>query len=210
MRWYTFLTFSLLLINETFSLGNPYSKDMIDVLTKRINGYRKTHQVDGLKWDEGMRVIAQGYAETLAKDGYLHHSGNGYGENLYSVKKYPPIDIFNATVNAIDSWYSEVSRYNYLSPNWDAGVGHFTCLVWKSSNEYALGVATKQEPFPGSKSLLLTSHYVVFSSKPTCNIWGLFVQNVLSPIINYPKPSPKLSPKMCMVCSCPSKSPPPK
>ena len=40
-----------------------------------------------------------------------------------------------------DLWYREVSQYNYNAGSFSRATGHFTQLVWKSSQRLGVGIA---------------------------------------------------------------------
>ena len=88
-----------------------------------------------------MTQYAQNYAQQLANaDNGLHHSGGPYGENLNWVWSSDPnfkIDVYKS----VDDWYAEGFLYNYNQPGFSAQTGHFTQVVWVSSQLLGVGVA---------------------------------------------------------------------
>ena len=66
--------------------------------------------------------VAQGWANRLAQQGSMYHSNNGYGENIYWTSTQS-----DNLVPAVDSWYGEVSQYNYGNPGFSSGTGN--CYV---------------------------------------------------------------------------------
>ena len=46
-----------------------------------------------------------------------------------------------AAAGALESWYNEVTSYNFLQPGWNPNAGHFTQVVWKSSTQIGCGAA---------------------------------------------------------------------
>lgn len=118
----------------------------LDKINKDIlnthNSLRSKHQVDDLKWNKEIQVIAQAYAEKIAPGHSLIHSSNKYkgnslGENLYM--SYGGI----SGEQASNSWYSEIKDYDFSSHKSSSGAttGHFTQLVWKDSKEIGCGSA---------------------------------------------------------------------
>ena len=68
----------------------------------------------------------------------MQHSGNKkYGEKLYYC--WSSAGICVTGTKASQSWYSEVKLYNFNSPGYTKGVGHFTQLVWKGSKQIGCG-----------------------------------------------------------------------
>ncbi|KAM4579549.1 Golgi-associated plant pathogenesis-related protein 1 [Fundulus diaphanus] len=43
---------------------------------------------------------------------------------------------------AVDSWYGEIKDYDFSKPGHQRGTVHFTQVVWKSSKELGVGLAT--------------------------------------------------------------------
>jgi uncharacterized protein YkwD len=118
----------------------------LDKIKKEIlsthNYHRSRHQVDDLKWNNEIQVIAQAYSEKIAPGHSLVHSSNTYkgqslGENLYM--SYGGI----SGEQASNSWYNEVNNYDFSSHSSLDGkvTGHFTQLVWKESKEIGCGSA---------------------------------------------------------------------
>ena len=69
------------------------------------------------------------------------HSGNPlYGENLAYFKGYG-IDIMTLLKLSIDMWYKEHTLYDYTNPTFSTATGHFTCLVWKKSVKFGMGIS---------------------------------------------------------------------
>lgn len=143
-----------------------------DIL-KAHNYHRSRHQVDDLKWNSEIQVIAQAYSEKIAQGHSLVHSSNKYkgnslGENLY---------MHSGSINGEDasnSWYSEIDYYDfstYSSKTGDA-TGHFTQLVWKSSREIGCGAACD-----GSYCVCTCNYY------PAGNFIGKHPENVFPLLI---------------------------
>ncbi len=60
-------------------------------------------------------------------------------KNLYAYKGEPAIDSNQAVENAVRKWYGSVKTYNWNNP----GVTAFSALVWKTTTDLGLGVASK-------------------------------------------------------------------
>ena len=113
-------------------------------LLTRHNYHRKRHQVDNLVRNSEIESIAQSYSEKLAASRTMEHSQNIYkgqslGENLYACWGSYQIKVNG--IEATDSWYSEISLYNFNKPGYTSGVGHFTQLVWKGSKQLGCGAS---------------------------------------------------------------------
>ncbi|MEO6636834.1 MAG: CAP domain-containing protein [Ginsengibacter sp.] len=70
-----------------------------------------------------------------------HHSNEfGYGENVFGGS---PAAAFKG-VDAANAWLREKEKYTYSKlreDNWFA-TGHYTQMIWKSTTEVGLGMAT--------------------------------------------------------------------
>ena len=118
----------------------------LDKIKKEIlsshNYYRSRHQVDDLKWNKEIQIIAQAHSEKIAPGHSLVHSSNKYkgqslGENLFM--SYYGI----SGEEASKTWYNEIENYDFStqSSKNSLAVGHFTQLVWKESKEIGCGAA---------------------------------------------------------------------
>jgi glioma pathogenesis-related protein 2 len=135
---------------------------------KQHNLYRAKHGAPPLVLSAQLNDMAQHYAEQLARTNRLVHSGNkSYGENLYAFGSSGQARPRAEAV--VDRWYSEIKDYNFNKPGFHTGTGHFTQLVWKSSQELGIGIAQATNG----------TWYVVGNYSPPGNIAGQFATNVL-------------------------------
>ena len=152
----------------------------VDQLIARHNHYRSLHKdTPKLQKSKDLCKIAQAYAEKLAKKGVMKHSGNTYngksmGENLYVTMSSGVVKI---TANAAaDSWYKEKSNYNYAKPGFALNTGHFTQLVWKSTQYVGCG-------FARGKYSAYNAIHVVCNYYPAGNvITGNYFKNNVLPL----------------------------
>jgi hypothetical protein len=70
-----------------------------------------------------------------------------------------------------DMWYDEVKKYNYANGGFSSATGHFTQVVWKSSQNLGCGIGIRNG----------NSFYGVAQYTPPGNVIGQFQQNVLKP-----------------------------
>jgi pathogenesis-related protein 1 len=98
------------------------------------NAAREVLGVGQVSWDDNVAAFAQSWAEHLAGDCKLEHSGGGgmYGENLFGG--------FGANYTAADavgSWVAELRWYDHDSNSCSAppgqSCGHYTQVVWRDS-----------------------------------------------------------------------------
>lgn len=136
------LCFITIALSATLDLENARAQ----ILT-RHNYYRAQHQVGDLVRLPAIEKIAQNYSEYLASIGKMEHSKNKYngkslGENLY----YGYLSS-NIGINTVEKWYSEESAYDYNNPGYKKGIGHFTQLVWKNSENLGCNVGCKSNNY---------------------------------------------------------------
>lgn len=162
------------------SIVQPFitSENIIE-LTKYINHYRARHNSPPVSWDNTIALYAQQWSYTMTNTRTFKHSGSAlYGENISYFMGYGN-DIMTLMKLAIDDWYNEISLYNFNNPGFSSATGHFTCLVWKSSIKFGMGI---------SFDVTTNQAYVCFNNSPPSNVIGQFQQNVL-PLVN-PTPLP--------------------
>ena len=139
-------------------------------LTDYINSYRSRHQVPPVSWDPIIATYSQQWSYTMTNTHTFKHSGSAlYGENISYFIGYGT-DIMKLMKLAIDDWYNEISLYNFNNPGFSAATGHFTCLVWKPSTKFGMGIAIDNNT---------NQVYVCFNNSPPSNVIGQFQQNVL-------------------------------
>ena len=121
------------------------SKSKYDIFVESAinmhNQYRAMHGAEPLTVSQDLNKIAQDYANHIAKINTMVHSQNKYkgehlGENIYWCSGMP-IDGADMTT----SWYDEIKDYNFNTPGFKNGTGHFTQVVWKGSKQVGFGFA---------------------------------------------------------------------
>ncbi|KAM9806312.1 GLI pathogenesis-related 2, like isoform X7 [Syngnathus typhle] len=115
------------------------SKQFAEEVLQCHNDYRKKHQAPALKLSSKLSREAARYAESLASTRILKHSEESSrgscGENL----AWASYD--QSGKDVADRWYNEVKQYNFSSPGFSSGTGHFTAMVWKNSKTLGVGKA---------------------------------------------------------------------
>lgn len=145
------------------------------------NMYRSRHGASPLS----IRTIPQSqqWADKLARGdngggwNLVHNKVTGWGENLAGgfikdARTVTANECAKQARNMIDMFYEEKKFYNPNNPVFTMQAGHFTQLVWKSSQRLSigLGVVTKRN---GMHRL-----YGVFNYNPPGNFAGRFRENV--------------------------------
>lgn len=144
----------------------------ITLITSTINNLRAKHGVPGLMYQPRISDSSQQWAEYLVSSGNTRKSGNKlYTENLiiFPVKYESHVQ---ACIDAINAWYAQGENYNYNTTSFNDSALDFTCLIWKSSVYYGIGVASNV-----SKTI------VVFNTTPIGNNVNTFMGNVKPPLL---------------------------
>ena len=120
-------------------------------LLKAHNAWRKKVGVLSLRWVADLSYRAQARATFLAENGCFIEHGlvpEDVGENLYRARPLRAEgreDAVNPVTPAdvVDAWGAEAQDYDYNSNRCAAGkqCGHYTQLVWTSSEEVGCGMA---------------------------------------------------------------------
>uniref|UniRef100_A0A671KCA0 Im:7150988 n=1 Tax=Sinocyclocheilus anshuiensis TaxID=1608454 RepID=A0A671KCA0_9TELE len=145
-----------------FGKHDSFKKEFLEA----HNQYRKQHQAPELTYSDKLCSAAQKWADHLLSIRSLGHSDTQNGENVL----FYSFSVYDEIYEAVDSWYSEIKDYNFSSPGFQSSTGHFTQVVWKSSTELGVGLATDGNTV-----------FVVGQYKPAGNInsAGYFEKNVL-------------------------------
>uniref|UniRef100_A0A095ARE8 Golgi-associated plant pathogenesis-related protein 1 n=1 Tax=Schistosoma haematobium TaxID=6185 RepID=A0A095ARE8_SCHHA len=131
---------------------------------------RALHGCPKISYDSKLASDSQKWAEHLASTNCMQHSkADGYGENLAF-----QMSTAGASLNgreATRNWYDEIKQHDFNGQN-QPGTGHFTQVIWKSTNKAGFGSAFSKD---GKKV------YVVGRYKPAGNIIGYYADNVPKP-----------------------------
>ncbi|KAG7324482.1 hypothetical protein KOW79_012498 [Hemibagrus wyckioides] len=132
------------------------------------NEYRKKHGAPALSISEDLCRSAQAWADHLLSTKALQHSDTKNGENLYYFRSSAPKKLTGE--EPVENWYGEIKDYDFRNPGFGSNTGHFTQVVWKSSKEVGVGLATDGNTV-----------FVVGQYNPAGNISnpGYFKDNVL-------------------------------
>ncbi|CAN9512771.1 unnamed protein product [Ophioblennius macclurei] len=131
------------------------------------NAYRNAHGAQPLTLNGELTATAQKWADHLLKESKLAHSSTNDGENVFYMSSSESVNLTGK--EAVDSWYAEIKDYDFKNPGFKSNTGHFTQVVWNSSTELGVGMATD-----GKKA------FVVGQYRPAGNISnpGFFKDNV--------------------------------
>jgi uncharacterized protein YkwD len=126
------LVVAMLALGLTSACSAALAQDEGQGLLDAHNAYREKHCVPALTWSPEIAATAQKWADACSMS---HDSNSGYGENLAWGTGL-------SAGAAVDMWYGEASKYDFASPGYKSGIGHFTQMIWKSSTQLGCGVAT--------------------------------------------------------------------
>lgn len=150
-------------MSQNFTEGN-FEEDFLDA----HNEYRKRHGAPPLKLDRKLCKYSEEWAKHLAQKNTLEHRpGSNYGENIYCLYSSDP----NFKVSGhtpVDTWYEELIHHPFGREPSNLKSGHFSQVVWKSSEHLGVGVAKNTQG----------SIYVVANYSPAGNFVGHYVENV--------------------------------
>jgi uncharacterized protein YkwD len=143
------------------------------------NQYRALCGVPSLAESDTIGSSAQAWATQMATTNVFAHSGNSlYGENLYVQFSSSALSNVSACstlgVTCVESWYNEITSYDFSNPGYSDTTGHYTQVVWKSSSLLGMGLGW------GIQSGGLNSYYCVGQYSPAGNNLapGQFAANV--------------------------------
>jgi uncharacterized protein YkwD len=138
----------------------PLSSGDIDEILDAHNVHRAYHGASPLQWSANL--FSQMNSLWDNKD-VFDHTQSGSGENLFFLSGGNP-----SFRQAIDSWYNEVSRYDFNNPELSNENGHFTQLVWKGSST----VACQKNYIPSG------SYIIICQYDPPGNYNGALKENI--------------------------------
>jgi len=155
---------------DSRSASEDYSKDKFAQKTLlEHNKLRRVHGVQPLKLNNKLSKTAQDWAETLLRENsFRHRPNNKFGENIYMSSRFPAKK--PDPKEAVKSWYSEIKRYQFGVEPRSMETGHFTQIVWKSTTELGVGVASKDG------KVIVVANY-----NPPGNYRGKYTENVPPP-----------------------------
>ncbi|XP_016130756.1 uncharacterized protein [Sinocyclocheilus grahami] len=137
-------------------------------LLEAQNDYRRQHGARALSLCPILNKEAQDWAAHLISINALKNSSKGYGETMsykWTSTMVPP------TGNEVaESWYKENVKYNFAAPGFQNGTGNFTQMIWGSTEQVGVGLASD-----GKGKFITVAFY-----KPSGNITnpGYFQDNV--------------------------------
>ena len=123
--------------------GEPTS---LSGITAAHNTVRSGVDIPLLRWDDELAVVAQTWADRCvdneAPTGLVDHNAGrsdnypGYvGENIYGSGGAP------SASQAVNLWAAEVADYDYDSNSCSGVCGHYTQIVWATSQRLGCGVS---------------------------------------------------------------------
>ena len=157
------------------------TSNQITEITDYINNYRTLHRAAPLVWDSSIQQYSDQWCYYLLTNNLFQHSGSlDYGENLAYFEGYGT-DVMVLLKKAVDAWYNEITSYDFTNPGFSGSTGHFTCLVWAASTNFAISITIDETT---------TAADIVFNTSPPGNVEGEYQTNVLPILPPVPVPLP--------------------
>lgn len=149
-------------------------EDFRQLTLRTHNIVRAKHGAPPLKLCDDLSAYAQNWAETVLRTDVIHHSecflhGFRIGENI-SYKTGSQGQDFNGA-ELVMHWYDEVKEHTFGSEEFNSKTGHFTQVVWKSTQDLGVGKAKSSD----GKRVFAVCVY-----RPAGNCLGQMAANVLS------------------------------
>lgn len=143
--------------------------DFVSDFLNATNAYRLRHGAKPLKLSSSISQDAQKWAVHLLALKTLKHSDTAYGENVWAKTGGPSTTLTGQEV--ADAWYKEEKNYDFSEGGHQPDTGHFTQMVWRSSKEVGVGMASS-----GTGMFIVVAQY-----NPTGNITnpGYYQRNVM-------------------------------
>ncbi|XP_066436116.1 uncharacterized protein [Eleutherodactylus coqui] len=113
-----------------------FRKDLLN----EHNKYRRTHGAGALQLSTSLTQEAQKWADHLVEVRALQNSSTEHGENLWY--RWGTDTSLPTGKEVGESWYNEISKYNFSNPGFQSGSGNFTQMIWKGSSQAGFGLST--------------------------------------------------------------------
>ena len=134
------------LLAQIIADSQPPEPEGLEGITAAHNAVRATVDVPPLTWDDDLAAIAQAWADGCVNneppDSLIDHNPGrsenypGYvGENIYGSSGTP------TPQRAVDAWASEVDDYDYDSNSCSGVCGHYTQIVWETTERVGCGIS---------------------------------------------------------------------
>jgi pathogenesis-related protein 1 len=125
----------ILFVITVFSFTIVENDDIItldkEALLERHNFYRDKVGVPDLEWSEELAEYAQTWANKLAKECDIYHSGSNYGESIYISGGA------SSGADAVDYWAYEEKYFDHDNPVFkkEKGhiYGHYAQIIWRKT-----------------------------------------------------------------------------
>lgn len=107
---------------------------------QKHNELRAKHSVGPLQLDDKLCKYSLEWAEKLLKEKKMYHRPDSpYGENIFMGTGMDSVD----PSRPVQAWYDEIKMYDFKNPKFAPNIGHFTQVVWKTSQKLGVAIAKK-------------------------------------------------------------------
>lgn len=160
---------------QHFKLFPQSLETLVRECVESHNKYRALHSSPPLKICRSLTALAQEWSEKLTKDGRIQHynrlyKGQHLGENFIYKWCRESGNLTGAQV--ADTWYSQMSKYDFSHTKHSMDTGHFTQMIWRNSKVVGIG---KSKSLDGAIVVVAFYH-------PAGNIAGAFSINIHPPL----------------------------
>lgn len=152
--------------DSTEVIVDPKLEEFRNEILNRHNYLRGQHQAGDLERDSTLESIAQKAAEYMIEIDNFSFPTDKYNGQYIGMNLFWNYGSFTGTSIA-DYWYSEIDKYDFNNPGYNADAGAFTQLVWKNTQKIGCGYSCK-----GQECYGICTYY------PSGNYHGMFETNV--------------------------------
>ncbi|KIW94294.1 uncharacterized protein Z519_05610 [Cladophialophora bantiana CBS 173.52] len=169
-------------LSTTTSSGIPVVTNdaYISAALRHHNIHRSNHSADPLVWSSSLADTARVIAETCIYGHNTNVNGGGYGQNIGAGYPATPLGIGQFITEGL--YNGEVNNYVYygMEPplNTLSQWGHFTQIVWKSTNSVGCYTADCSSGGLANAGPPIPAYFTVCNYAPPGNVIGSFTANI--------------------------------
>ena len=130
----------LLLVSSCFSQITPLQRDIFldQHNIVRLAASPQSKYMPAMYWSDALQNSAQSWSNRCV---FAHSGTQGVGENLYAFSPQVPLSQFDVSL-AVKAWASEKPYYNYANNTCTGVCGHYTQLVWSTSDQVGCSLSS--------------------------------------------------------------------
>ena len=130
----------LLLVSSCFSQITPLQRDtFLDQHNLvRLTASPQPKFLPAMYWNNNLQSTSQQWSDRCV---FAHSGQANVGENLFVYSPQVPLSQFDVAI-AVKAWASEKPYYNYANNTCSGVCGHFTQLVWSTSDQVGCSLSS--------------------------------------------------------------------